>query len=519
MIDIAGSRETWLGQFLDAGGQLINPQHPYYGAKGDYDYTTGSGSDDTDALDGAMEDAASKGANTGKGAAIWLPPGAYRRSAPWKKLAGVTILGAGADASVIAPIGCDAIALDSTEDFASTHLADFGILGVNCLTNRGITSLGSPDSADWTSGVHMRRLRIGDMQTAVRSRNLHRSTVKDCWFQRVNIGVDHSGQNMVNWFKNNWMIFAGGCGAGTKTGFRINAASDYDPGGATTLRPESVHVVENFIYGFDTAIDVIFATLVNLLNNDLSAAVTGVQVATVDGVLNMLKNYVEVTGGGGLWGLHFVPLGTTIDSEYNVEKNAFIASSTPVNSQGIEIGTFGVGGNQSNINLIRNRLSGWGQYDISAYAAGDLDIIGNRCRSPIATSIIVRGTIPYGVITIEKNRCVGNISVPAANSPDAQIYIGENGGTFSTLIRGTISIPNGATTATLNFSAIGPHTKNFDTEANTGLKQRVFFGTPSTNVGHLWGSATNTSVTVNCSIASTGITVVPFEVRSYLSAL
>lgn len=468
--------------------------------------------DDSSAINAALLAAALIGGT------VEIPPGTYKTTTTLTFPALVSVFGHGGQISIIAPVDCDGVSFANTADIASVNIHDFGIVGTSCTTRIALKSIGSANSADWTSGVHIYRLRITDFQTAMRFRNLHRSTVKECWFQRINIGINHSGQNMVNWFVNNWMIFNGGCGAGIKTGIIIDSANDYNPGGVTVLRPESVHVTKNFIFGFDTAIDIVFATLVNILNNDLESIITGIRVQTVDGVLNIRDNYVEVDGATGLRGLHFVPLSGVIESLYNVEGNKFIASAN-TNGFGTEIGTFATGGNQSNISLKNNTFSGWALFDISAYASGDIEIQNNRCLSNISTSIMIRGSLTGRGYTIDGNRLAGNLNIPAANGPNAQFNIGYNRGLFSTRISGTISILNGATTATLNYSALVGATANFDTLANTGLKFQVRFGAPDKNIGAVYGSATATAVTINCGTASVGTTIVPFEIYVILSTL
>ena len=82
-----------------------------------------------------------------------------------------------------------------------------------------------------------------------------------------------------------------------------------------------------------------------------------------------------------------------------------------------------------------------------------------------------------------------------------QILVGANWGVFATLIRGTATIPPGATTVTTTYASLNGATPNFDTTAHTGLKQKLFLGTPETPVGYVSGTASSTQVVINCSIA------------------
>lgn len=507
---------TKLGTTPPLGGRTVTDAFTYltnnavfnvkdYGAFGD------GVTNDTTAIQNAITQAAINGG------IVLLPVGNYKTTATLTVPVKVSIRGMGGEVSIIKPNAVDGIALNIGADFNSVFFEDFGILGTGCSACTAFKSMGDATNTNWTSGVRISGLRIGDVKTGMRLRNLHRSVIRENWFQRVDIGIDYEGQNMVNWIVYNWIIYAGGVGGATKKGIIINSTSDYNPGGVTQYRPESVHVDHNQVFGFDYGIQVLFALFVDLNNNDIAALVKGIEVTTVNAVLNIKDNYIEVDGATGTHGLHLQQTGV-IDSIYNIENNNFIATAS-TSGIGIEFGNFGVAGGVTNVKIIRNAFTGWAAYDISAYASGDTQIIGNHCYSTLSTSILVRGTIAFRPFTIDQNRCIGNISIPSANTPDSQVMIGANFGTFSTLIRGTITIANGTTTTTVNYSALGASTKNFDTLANTGLKQQVTFGAPSSNVGAVWGSASATALTVNCSVASVGATTVPFEVRSIINAL
>jgi hypothetical protein len=319
------------------------------------------------------------------------------------------------------------------------------------------------------------------------------------------------------------LVLASGCGAGATLGVQVTSTSDYNPGGTTTLLPEGVHLLDNLIFGFATGISIPLATYVDILDNDIEATTTGIEYTTINNVGNIKYNFVEVDGAAATFGIHGNGLAGAVDTSLiNIEGNEVLATGA-VTAVGIQLNGTTAGGienaNQTNVRIVENILSGWTTADIMMNSAGDIDIIGNRCRSAITNSILIKNALASRPITIDQNRCAGNINVPNANTPLAQIVMGANYGLFSTYIRGTSTITNGLTTVTTTYASLTPTTKNFDTEANTGMKQKLFIGAPNTNIGAVWGTASDTQVVINCSVASVGSTIIPWEVRAYATGL
>jgi hypothetical protein len=281
------------------------------------------------------------------------------------------------------------------------------------------------------------------------------------------------------------------------------------------LHPESVHINGNFVYGFTTSIDLQNGTYVNVMDNDIQASVTGIQFAGINAVLNIKNNHVEVSGARSTDAIHGAGLSTIVNTKVNIEGNKCITVGS-VTSYGIRLNVLGVNQNQTNIRIVGNTCSGFRNADIFMSGAGDVNIEDNNCFSPIARSIQVYSALSNRPIFIDKNRCTGSIFVePSANA--AQVIVGANYGTFSTLIRGTSIIPNGGKTVTTSYASLGAATKNFDSTANTGLRMQLFLGSPDKDIGSVFGTASPTSVVITSSIASVGPTVISWEVRSYQS--
>ena len=482
-----------------------------YGAIGD------GVTDDTTAIQNCLNAAGSvhAGLPVMRGASCYLPPGTYKLTRQITVPPFVSISGAGGQASIFAPVaGIDAFNFAVGTDVNDVLIADFGIVGAPSTTNTAIKCLGTVNASDWHTGIHFHRLRITDFQTAFRCRTLHQSTIRECWIQRVNVAVDFRGQNRTNWLERNTFVYAGGCGSGVVTGIRIDGTADYNPGGKTLQIPESVHVKGNLIFGFQEAIDVPLATYVNIVDNDMNATRTIIQFSTVNGVLNIKDNYAE---GGAAVGIQAQGLSSIVNTKINIEGNHLIGTGGANSRLGIAVNVFGRNQNQTQMSIVRNSFSGWRINDINVANGGDINVEDNHCFSGSArnNSIIVQGTLPGKTISIDKNRCTGNIFV-AAKGNLGQVLVGANWGAFATLIRGTSTIPQGRTSVTTTYASLNGSTPNMDTIINTGLKPVLFLGTPETALGSVSGKATATEVVINCTLApGTGGAVIPWEVRSY----
>lgn len=458
------------------------------------------------------------------GVGVWHPAGSYKSTATLNKPTSTSLYGAG-QTTIFSPVSCDFLSFSAGADQQNASVRDFAINGTTCTTNTALKSVGTADRTVIVTGQHISCVSISNYHTAMNFRNFHQCVVRECWAQNIDNGLILAGQDMdVDVFNNRFVMASGGGGAGPTVGITVKATSDYNPGGNTTLFPESVHIEDNnLIFGFATAVSIQQCTLCVVNSNDIEASVTGVEWTTITGNLDIKDNYIQVDGAAANYGVHGTGLAAAADNSItNIEGNTIIATSA-VTAVGVQLNGTTPGAqdnqNQTNVRIVGNILTGWPTNDIMMNAAGDVDIIGNRCRSAITTSILVKSALASRPITIDQNRCAGNINVPNANTPLAQMVVGANYGLFSTYIRGTSTITNGNTTVTTTYASLTPTTNNFDSEANTGMKQKLFIGAPSTNIGAVWGTASATQVVLTCATASVGSTIIPWEVRAFATGL
>lgn len=435
------------------------------------------------------------------GALCYLPEGSYKTTSTITMPPYVSVVGGGGQASIFAPSsGIDCFNFTIGGDINSVKMEDFGIVPqAPSTTNTAIKLLGTVNAGDWHTGVHFHRLRITDFQTAIRGRTMHQCRIRECWFQRINVAIDFRGSNLTNWIESNTFIYQGGCGAGVVVGIRVDGTADYNPGGVTLLFPESVHINGNLIYGFQIAVDMVLCTFASIMDNDINATLTGLQIATCNGVLNIRENYTE---GGSVVALWFVGLSSVVATKINVEGNHFIGTGGGASLHGIRINQSGVNQNQTNISIVRNSFSGWTINDINVSGSGDLNIEDNHCFSGTSAnnSIAITSTLSGRFIFIDKNKCTGNIFVSATGNL-GQVIVGANYGAFATYARGELTIAQATTTLTQLLANLNALCPNFDTTANTGLKIKARVTPPDVNVGAWWVTAGPTGLTVNCAVA------------------
>jgi hypothetical protein len=115
-----------------------------------------------------------------------------------------------------------------------------------------------------------------------------------------------------------------------------------------------------------------------------------------------------------------------------------------------------------------------------------------------------------GHIKVDGNYFRGSFYTYPTNV-DADIDMGFNNGLYSTRVKGKVLVDTNATSGTINYTNIRPTPANIPADT-TGFTPKLIIYGPEINLGYVWGTATETGVTINCSSAVHAATYVYWEV-------
>lgn len=317
--------------------------------------------------------------------AVYLPTGTYKISTSLNVPYGVSIYGDGGTASILQCEDCDGLTFTTFGyEIGSMFFEDFG-LTANSGTNRtGIVSINSPTSTT-QDGLYFNRLRFYSWNQCFILSSTSNTTISNCVAQNINnfasLGQSN-GQSIGIRIINNRIVYAAG-GLGTNNKYAIDIAG-------TSGFNESIHILQNQIYGFEININVDEATFVNIVGNDLSGSVKVIAFVTPNGGYNICNNYIEVTSTGtGIYGsAQGVETPTT---KTNIEQNYFIGA-TGTALIGIQLND-GINTYQWNATIRDNTFTGFVTADIRLYACGKTLVDGNRCMSTTPTNSIFVGQV------------------------------------------------------------------------------------------------------------------------------
>lgn len=327
-------------------------------------------------------------ARNGKGL-MFLNSGKYKITSALDIPYGVSIGGEGATASELVCYNCNGLNFTSYGyEIGSMYFSDFGITSGAGVNYTGAATLSNASTMD---GLYFDRMRFYGWNECFNLAANWNCTISNCVGQNINVGVAASGVLVALRIINNRFTFAsGGNGVASTRGIDIRGGSIQ----------ESIHITQNQLYGFDIAINSpAVAVFINIIDNDISAKITGIAYTTVNGVLNITHNYIETFGVGIMGAGQSVPTPTT---QTNIEFNSFIGVS------GATIGLqLNAAGNtyQFNTSIAKNNFSGFTVHDMKLFAPGKTSIDRNRCMSAVPTNSIWIGGVIAGPVEVRKNWC------------------------------------------------------------------------------------------------------------------
>jgi Pectate lyase superfamily protein len=314
----------------------FNVKSSVYGAVGD------GVTDDTAAIQAAAYDAGAAGV----GNILFFPPGTYKISSSITIPAGVSVLGSGL-ASRLQCNGCDGLHMVAPWGSIGPYfIRDLYIFGVasTCTNFAAIRVAGALVGGDRVEGYEISNVRIDSFGYGMFLRNLWRSSIYHVEMVNVYYGFYLAGQNLL--------LNLNGCNAvygtppGTPTGatnskgFYIDSAFDYNPGGNTEFRSESIHVSSSQFYGFDIGIDHQRCLVASYDDMDLDGCkVYGIRYNQSDGGLRLKGDWIAITGAAQIAGIYAMDMAAGQSKSF-VEIDGFhiTADTAQAGSVGIHIG-------------------------------------------------------------------------------------------------------------------------------------------------------------------------------------
>lgn len=363
------------------------------------------------------------------GGTVYIPPGRYRTTAAVPLLAKVNVRGDGY-ASVIEANGCDAFTFGFTTGFGKVVLEDFAIVGTTCETKKGIYQAGTLDDADELYGITLSRLLITDFNCCVKLRNARVVTIDNCWLQDTNQGIDLTGKCLVVNITGNEVVYAAGCGTGTKFGLNLDLF-DFSSG-TGNVGTEGLQVYRNQFFGFEYGILASYCFYANLVGNDIQATIRGIDFETMQYVLNIKDNFIEMITTNATQGIFGRGLSSTLTTQVNIEGNAIGGSGTLGTCSGIQLNEAG-NSNQNNVSIVRNRIKQMTAFDIIVYNGGRTNIEDNNCESTAPTYSIRVDAVALGPVFIDKNKCFKDIYFDPAEAASGEVIVGTNTKSGTTL--------------------------------------------------------------------------------------
>jgi hypothetical protein len=335
----------------------------------------------------------------------------------------VSVVGQGARSSFLECDNADALTLSFTTGVGSTVIRDLGIICTQGADNYGIrAATHSTDSTAELYGLTVERTWISGCEVGMHARTLRNFAILNNWWQSVDRGLELVGKNLVGRIAFNTFVYEN-VDSGDNVGILLEGYT-YSPGGYVS--PEGITILGNQVYGFDTNVDLVFATVVKIIDNDFASEVYGIEFTTIQQQLTISDNNFDMTGATAVAAIIGHGLASEIGTMVNITGNAMLASGTSTLS-GFVINDAG-NTNQYYINISENYFEGADVSDILLNNAGHVTLRDNRCNSTDPTNSINVTNVQSGKgpVIIDGNRCRKAIAVADAEIANGEVIMGHN---------------------------------------------------------------------------------------------
>lgn len=348
--------------------------------------------DDTSAIQSAIDSLSLTGG------AVYLPKGDYKITSALEIPYGVSMFGDGATASILFCLSCNALKFVSASyDNGRMFYQDFGMEGAvgstaNWAAVECILPAGGTHGVDSRDGLIFDRLKIRNFNQGFIVSDLWNSKISNCTISKVNNCISAGTYTLQLSIVDNEFIY--------ENGDDFSGTADVYCVQCTGAVVEHFYVSNNLLYGYQKAIVIANAVYVNLINNDIYATVVGIDYVTINNLLNITGNYIEI-GGNSALGIYANGLATQINSQNNIENNMFICSSGT--------GTVGLQINGAlNTNAFYNRIVGnyfFGltDSDIVLNNPGVTNVENNKCMSSGTTESIYISSVAKAPVYVQRN--------------------------------------------------------------------------------------------------------------------
>lgn len=403
---------------------------------------TGDGStDDTSAIQAAINSFG------GNGGTVFFPVGNYKTTVALSMVANVSLVGSGANSSIIKPVACHGVEFTYSNGFQYTLISEIGFDGTNATTYTAIHQTPPANFSTEIYGINVKDVYVTYFDTAIYLSSARNIIIDNCWFESVNNGIILVGNTIDTNITNNWIVCTGS--GSTKYGVYING---YTFSVSGYRRPEHVLIHGNQLYGCTSAVYIYDGLYVDVIAADIYASQYGVYFSTIAGNLNVKDSYIEMAGNNSVGILGAGESSPLTGNANSFENNYFICSSG-TSTIGISIGVYGTS-NQFWNRIVGNSFTAFTGYDIAVYSSAYLTILDNKCFSTTTTySIYINGGI-YGLVFIDKNYCDKDIYQDINTYSDINYVLGINTVNSNTTNYGKEALISGApTTGTWSLGA------------------------------------------------------------------
>ena len=375
--------------------------------------------------DAAAIQAAVDAANAMGGGTVEFPDGKtfmYTSAIAMKQ--GVNVVGRGYG-SVLAPTACSAFTFGFTTGFGNSVIDNLRIEASTGTSQIGIYQAGTLNNADELYGITISNCLIRGFNIAIKFRTVRNVSILNNWVQDCNSAIHLVGQCLVINIFGNKMVYASGSGSGTQ--YAIYTDSFNYTSGTGIVRPETVCVQRNVIYGYTNGIaftGVVFGTS---RDNDIQATGIGISFSSASAPITIDSNYIQIAGASATIGINGVAQASALDTGVVIINNHINAVSTTAGTSiGIKLGDVS-NGNQDNVRMENNSFFGFTLYDIAFYKSGHITVRGNSCYSTGVTASIFSTVLAANRPSyVYENDCYSVITADSADIASNLIEIGKN---------------------------------------------------------------------------------------------